>query len=204
MVAFLGTIVLNNKTEQDYQNPSKGITVYEIVDGQQRLTTIYLLFACIAYRFKEIKNDDSKFRVKYIHETFLTSLDANSARVLMINNEKINSDLCRLVTEVMKYDDITSNFSRNYLSFYDEIKEYDFNGLDKFLEKLLNINIVEIISDQEEEIYNIFEVLNARGRPLKQMELLKNHIMKYIQPHNNEYIDLAKINGIKLKKTTHI
>lgn len=41
---------------------------------------------------------------------------------------------------------------------------------------------MEIVSGQEEEIYNIFEVLNARGQKLKQIELLKNHIMKYVQP----------------------
>lgn len=35
-----------------------------------------------------------------------------------------------------------------------------------FQEKLLSINVVEIISTQEEEIYNIFEVLNARGKNL--------------------------------------
>jgi hypothetical protein len=70
----------------------------------------------------------------------------------------------------------------------------------RFLNKLLTINIVEIISDQEEEIYNIFEVLNARGRPLKQMELLKNHVMKYIQPHNNDYIDMAKEKWNKIEK----
>ena len=44
-----------------------------------------------------------------------------------------------------------------------------------------------------EEIYNIFEVLNARGQKLKQIELLKNHIMKYVQPRDVEFIDQAKV-----------
>lgn len=61
-----------------------------------------------------------------------------------------------------------------------------------FQEKLLSINVVEIISTQEEEIYNIFEVLNARGKKLKQMELLKNHVMKYIQPRTTDVVDKAK------------
>lgn len=64
--------------------------------------------------------------------------------------------------------------------------------MEKFLEKLLSVNIVEIISGEDEEIYNIFEVLNARGQKLKQIELLKNHIMKYVQPRESEFIDQAK------------
>lgn len=190
---FLGTIVLNSKMDLDYQSSNQGISLYEIVDGQQRLTTIYILFACITYRFKELENDDSQNRVTYLHDTFLTSLASNSQRVLMIDNEKFNDDLKHLITQIMNNQQITSNyFSKLFLYFYDEIRNYDFFELDKFLNKLLSVNIVEIISDQDEEIYNIFEVLNARGRPLKQMELLKNHVMKYIQPHDHEYIDSAK------------
>ena len=35
---------------------------------------------------------------------------------------------------------------------------------------------------QEEEVYNIFEILNARGVKLKQIELLKNYLFKYLKP----------------------
>jgi Protein of unknown function DUF262. len=82
--------------------------------------------------------------------------------------------------------------------FSDEFESYDFNALDTFLNRLLEINVVEIISDQEEEIYNVFEVLNARGQKLKQIELLKNHIMKYIQPREEDFIDEAKEKWAKI------
>ncbi|MFA0973660.1 hypothetical protein ACCB36_13930, partial [Staphylococcus aureus] len=72
------------------------------------------------------------------------------------------------------------------------IENKSFEDTVLFLNKLLEINIVEIISGEEEEIYNIFEVLNARGQKLKQMELLKNHIMKYVQPRTDDFIDYSK------------
>ena len=57
--------------------------------------------------------------------------------------------------------------------------------------------LMEFMKNEEEhlsaeEIYNIFEVLNARGKKLKQMELLKNHVMKYIQPRTTDVVDKAK------------
>ena len=64
--------------------------------------------------------------------------------------------------------------------------------LDTFFNKMMSANIVEIISSNDEEIYNIFEVLNARGCQLKQIELLKNHVLKYLQPREDDVLDKAK------------
>lgn len=41
---------------------------------------------------------------------------------------------------------------------------------------------VKIVSNSEEDSYTIFEILNARGQELSAHELLKNYIMRYIQP----------------------
>lgn len=41
---------------------------------------------------------------------------------------------------------------------------------------------VKIVSSSEEDSYTIFEILNARGQELAAHELLKNYIMRYIQP----------------------
>ena len=50
--------------------------------------------------------------------------------------------------------------------------------------------LVSIISSTEEDSYTIFEILNARGQELEQHELLKNYIMRYIDPIENR--DMAK------------
>lgn len=44
------------------------------------------------------------------------------------------------------------------------------------------ISYVNIISTTEEDSYTIFEILNARGLDLEDYELLKNYIMRYLQP----------------------
>lgn len=191
---FLGTIVLSDLTEQNGKTAHVGIKDYEIVDGQQRLTTIYILLNCICYSFNKIGNEQAKKRGNYVYNTFLISLDGDSCPVLTILNEDTNQDLIEIVQNVKDLEfPKKSNFYYNLFDyFYSQLKNYTFDELDLFLQKLLAINIVEITSDQEEEIYNIFEVLNARGQKLKQMELLKNHIMKYIQPRTEDIVDKAK------------
>lgn len=191
---FLGTIVLNNLSEQKKNSEYPGITDYEIVDGQQRLTTLYILFCTIYICFNKIQDKFSENRAEYIYNSYITSLSADNKTILEIYNVDSQNDLIHFIHNMTKKMDIPkeNQYYELYNYFYSELKEYSSSELDNFLNKLLDINIVEIVSDQEEEIYNIFEVLNARGQKLKQMELLKNHIMKYIQPRNDDFVDSTK------------
>lgn len=188
---FLGTIVLNKHL------PDKGVEKYEIIDGQQRLTTIYILLVAIYKRLRDINTDVSTKRAKYIFETFISTLNNLSERILVIKNEDYDHDIKEIIDSASSSDkrrtiQKQNNYYKLYNYFISDLKNRDYNDVSEFLDKLLSANIVEIISGQEEEIYNIFEVLNARGQKLKQIELLKNHLMKYVQPRDDEFIDRAK------------
>lgn len=194
---FLGAIVLIDQTEQNKSKPNhvfNGINEYDIIDGQQRLTTIYILLLCLYYRLLNINTEASKNRANYIQETYLTAPTVNGTREFKIYNETYETDIRNLYQCVIDNESIPeeNSFYRVFSYFNNELISYGFENLVTFSEKLLAINIVEIISTQEEEIYNIFEVLNARGRKLKQMELLKNHVMKYVQPRTTDVVDKAK------------
>lgn len=194
---FLGTIVLNQSKDKE-----KGLDKYEIIDGQQRMMTIYLILIAIYKNFKRLSLGDIKNISNYIYESFLTSLTKESNRELMINNELYNEDLKYIIDAASNCDSVPKNnkLYKPFTYFDNNLLNKDYDYLDKFLNKLLSVNIVEIISGEDEEIYNIFEVLNARGQKLKQIELLKNHIMKYIQPRELEFIDKAKIKWRNIQK----
>lgn len=194
---FLGTIVLNQSKDKE-----NGLDKYEIIDGQQRMMTIYLLLIAIYKNFKRLSSGDIKNISNYIYESFLTSLTKESKRELMIDNELYNEDLKFIIDAASNCTNIAKNnkLYKPFIYFDNNLLNKDYDYLDKFLNKLLFVNIVEIISGEDEEIYNIFEVLNARGQKLKQIELLKNHIMKYIQPRELEFIDKAKIKWRNIQK----
>ena len=187
---FLGTIVLNK-----YNNSESGLEVYEIIDGQQRLLTLYILIIVIYKNFKNQSENEETNINNYIYNTFLTSLTKESVKKIMIDNELYNTDIKEMIDAATNNKLLSKeNKLYNVFSYFDfNLRGKDDTYLDKFLNKLLSVNIVEITSDEDEEIYNIFEVLNARGQKLKQIELLKNHIMKYVQPRDIEFIDQAKV-----------
>ncbi|GET77055.1 DUF262 domain-containing protein [Streptococcus dysgalactiae] len=187
---FLGTIVLNKMVSD------KGIDRYEIIDGQQRLTTIYILIISIFGRLKQINEESAKNRANYIYDSFITSLNNESKRCPVIKNEDFDDDIKEIIdhTQNSKKNKLSksNNYYKLYSYFESEFRDKSYTDISNCIDKLLSATIVEIISGQEEEIYNIFEVLNARGQKLKQIELLKNHIMKYVQPRDDEFIDQAR------------
>lgn len=187
---FLGTIVLNKSN-----NNESGLEVYEIIDGQQRLLTLYILMIVIYKNFNNQSENEEASINNYIYNTFLTSLTKESVKKIMIDNELYNTDIKEMIDAATNNKMLSKeNKLYNVFSYFDfNLRGKDYTYLDKFLNKLLSVNIVEITSDEDEEIYNIFEVLNARGQKLKQIELLKNHIMKYVQPRDIEFIDQAKV-----------
>lgn len=186
---FLGTIVLNQT-----KNKENGLDLYEIIDGQQRLMTLYLLLIAIYKNFKRIGRDEKQDISNYIYNTFLTSLTKGSEKKIMIDNQLYNEDLYEIIDAATENKNIDkkNKLYAPFMYFDSKLKDKEYKYLDSLLNKLLSVNVVEIISGEDEEIYNIFEVLNARGQKLKQIELLKNHIMKYIQPRETCFIDKAK------------
>ena len=72
-----------------------------------------------------------------------------------------------------------------YGSIVIELEKDEKNANERLLEirdAIIGMVLVSIISSSEEDSYTIFEILNARGQELEQHELLKNYIMRYIEP----------------------
>lgn len=59
---FLGTILCINQTTDALKE-----NTLEIIDGQQRLTTISLLYSTIYKRYSEMKNDDEDFNAEKVN-----------------------------------------------------------------------------------------------------------------------------------------
>ena len=182
-----------------------------IVDGQQRLTTITLLISALAKCFA-MKNQPDLY--EGIRQYCILKTNDGSLKMRLINEDAtvfsnivydyfIDSKRSECLSEFLRKEGVVLNknnqaFVDCYNYFYnyvlDRVSDLDeegqLNWLTTFREAVLNLKALEITVDKEQEGYIIFEVLNARGLPLEQHELIKNFIFMYYKDSIGS--DLAK------------
>lgn len=203
---FMGCLVLeqSSKSNEDY---------YKIIDGQQRLTTFNILLLVITkifYELDDVKKANSN--IKFI----IGDIDGEEQNKIVVDDsyitDMISSTFDNITVEKMieklKYNGITcdkynkkvlSSFMFYYKKITSNIEKFSktekIKKVADFKNKLLSVNIIEIkvpYDDNGTMGYKIFEVLNARGIPLEQHELIKNYIFKYIKTKKGKKVDKAK------------
>lgn len=207
---FLGSFVF----EKDQKNMI-------VIDGQQRLTTIIIMLCAICTLLNEM-GDEDRFRgvTKYIIGT--DDLGKDFTRV----DNKDLTNFNKIIVETTTYNKLENkssflkgallddspkdnvNIKRCFYFFYNQFSDM-INSQDNPIEVLTNIknkivglDIIDIKATNEQESYNIFEILNARGVDLEQNELIKNYIFKYIRPKAS--IDTAKLIWDEVEKMLFI
>ncbi|MGP1625229.1 DUF262 domain-containing protein [Prevotella koreensis] len=169
---FLGTVVLTESNSN-----------YEIVDGQQRITTVSLIYACLRDSFSEERDSDDiqtkylstyDIRTKeYLPRIELSQQDNDFYRSLIINkntdfkvqrssNQKIKDAYSLIKSEIKKLLENNNN-DENILIDWKE-----------FLDNKLKV--VSIAVPNDTNAFTIFETLNDRGLALAQIDLLKNYL----------------------------
>ena len=177
---FLGSIVSfeNENGEQ------------EIIDGQQRITSLFLLLRAIYTKL--IKGDDAQTDAaqNFIRqiEPAIWRTDNRTGKVdyndILLTSKVVDNDGNEILRDILKdgvaNPDANDNYSKNYLLFqklYDDhctkspLKIYD------FIYALLNQAILLPISaDSQDTALTIFSTLNNRGLPLSDADIFKAKI----------------------------
>ena len=167
---FIGGIVY---VHDDVYTSSR-IKELTIIDGQQRLTTLTLVYLAI-YRFSiEISNEAL---ASEINETYLINKFAPEEEKPKLRPTEDNDKAIKYLLRNDK-DEEFSDFSKvidNYNYFKGRIAEENFNYILKGLSKLM---FVEISLDREkDDPQRIFESLNSTGLELSQADLIRNYIL---------------------------
>ena len=167
---FIGSVVY---VHDDVYTSSR-IKELTVIDGQQRLTTLTLIYLAL-YRLA-IEIGDKELEAE-ISETYLTNKFAPEDEKLKLrpteNNDKAIKYLLR-----SDEDEEFSDFSKvidNFNYFKNRITEENFKFVLKGLAKLM---FVEISLDREkDDPQRIFESLNSTGLELSQADLIRNYIL---------------------------
>lgn len=181
---FFGSIVLKQERSEN------GLTMLSIIDGQQRTISILLLLAAVEQFFKE---NNAKPQFDGL-EPYLRSKDLNSVEHVKVSSEyyplldSVVNSVCDWESSVhiVNQRETPPKSEQCILDclsfFYNSIKDISLNEIERIRLSLLESRVVRITATTEEDAYTVFEILNARGQVLEDHELLKNYIMRYIQP----------------------
>lgn len=167
---FIGSIVY---VHDDVYSTS-GIRELTIIDGQQRLTTITLIYLVI---FSLAREMDNKPLVDRINETYLINKFAPDEEKLKLRPTENNDRALKYLLRSDKEEEF-SDFSRlvdNFNYFRHRILQENYEIALKGLNKLMFVEIS--LERDKDDPQKIFESLNSTGLELSQADLIRNYIL---------------------------
>ncbi len=177
---FLGSLLLYKENDTGRM---------EIVDGQQRMTTLFILLLVI---FNELKETD-KIKAQSRVQSLLYVVDPNDlSDDIHFSDPRLETGKRdkKLFKAIIRGDDYqihkdgrrkshknltnTLEFFKNRLS---EIRnENGINGVIEFTEKVIKCQFVVMTAEQKSDKLLLFKTVNARGLDLTQGDLIKNEL----------------------------
>ena len=184
---FMGSLVVINDGTRNGTIPA-----FKLVDGQQRLTTISLILCALASLTKETHLKLYKKIRKMI--TNPDEVDLLHYKLLPTSKYGDREVYQAILKEEKELPASESKIPQAYQFFLQEIEtKIKLKKIDpeRFFLVLTNcLQVVFIDLNQEERPYEIFESLNAKGKPLTQADLVRNYIaMKLPEVRQPEIFD---------------
>ncbi|WQY26665.1 DUF262 domain-containing protein [Helicobacter pylori] len=177
---FCGSLVLIAISEDSKAK------IYDVVDGQQRLSTFILLAKVLATLFLERLTEESK---DYLQESLngrYGKKDRLNFNAIGFNSKK---DFQYALTSFN--DAPVSNNKNNYLKNAVCLKNYlrkkEIEDINDFIEWLyFRVVFITITCPDADKALRIFNVLNARGLALSATDIFKGELLKHTKEHEQE------------------
>lgn len=157
---YIGSLIVSRKGNR-----------FEVVDGQQRLTSLYLLMSCLGVELKHTLSFECRGKSNYTLKKIQEIIDGNSSKFDM--------------------DQIEAGLYQGIKILQEKIKNGEFDK-DDLLHKLEKVVIYRIEVPEHTDLNRYFEIMNTRGEQLEQHDILKAKLMKDL-PNDNERAIFAKI-----------
>ena len=191
---FLGPIVtfLNEKKQQ------------EVIDGQQRLTTLMLLLRAFYDRYGKMKDELSITTRKNIEKCIWKTdeFDKPDMNSLKLESEVATDEAKQELRDILRtgvaQDSQKSQYAQNYRFFQKKINSFleDYPSYFAHLPTRLlnNCILLPIEAESQDTALRIFSTLNDRGKPLSDSGIFKAQFYKYYSQNGRrtEFIERWK------------
>lgn len=181
---FLGCIVSFENSDEEQ----------EVIDGQQRITSLFLLLRAIYAKLDGSSTGDEAENFKKQIAPLIWRADPLTGKInqeeILLSSRVINSDGNQILREILASgktkDEAKDNYSQNYVTLqklFSEHCEKEPLMVYDFIYALLNQAIVLPISaDTQDTALTIFSTLNDRGLPLSDADIFKAKIYSSLKP----------------------
>lgn len=184
---FIGSIICINNSKDAVQ-----VSPLEVVDGQQRLTTLCLLLTAIYNKLNEHRSELNEDDIDELITLRKSLICKGAPNDLILCPQVQNSNLADFKTVMADNGFIETRREKNwgnrkiakcynyFLKRLEEDIQESSNAIQTILEikrKVSKAILVKIEVASHAEAYTLFESLNNRGTPLTAIDLMKNLIL---------------------------
>ena len=166
---FIGTIVYN------IVNTNFMVREREVVDGQQRLITMFL----IAYALRNIARNQENIEIeKALTNTYLENPGENKYKYRLQPSVSDDDAFYYIAKDMISAYEGSSLVMENYKYLYSQLENLTekYSLLD-VINAVRGLYIVRIELDPEDDAQQIFESINSTGEKLTAADLIRNYIM---------------------------
>lgn len=174
---FLGTIVAYGNDDQEQ----------EIIDGQQRITTLFLLLRAVYSKLEHSLEKEAIYLRSQIEPAIWEQDDltgeVNLDKILItskVMGDDGNQEFAKILVSGKADPKSNSNYSKNYIQLQHLIDDYATNeplSFYRFVSNILNRAILlPIMADSQDTALTIFSTLNDRGLALSDADIFKAKI----------------------------
>lgn len=161
----------------------------EVIDGQQRLTTLMLLLRAFHISFGNMQDENSK-KTKEVIESCIWKTDefGNANKELLKIDSEVATDndkdeFLSILNTGSAPSNMKSKYAENFRYFQKKIDEFlrSYPGYFSYLPAriLNNCILLPIEADNQNTALRIFSTLNDRGLPLSDADIFKAQFYKY-------------------------
>jgi uncharacterized protein with ParB-like and HNH nuclease domain len=168
---FIGSIV----TMPSHSVP-EGVAKFLLIDGQQRLTTIFVLLALLRDQLNQAEGSNLG---PEIEQTMLTNPFKKGADFLKLMPTQVDRAPFQLLMSASAVDG-DNKLVECYRFFERKLRQgaVDLPTISKVITNRLSV--VSIVLEHDDNPHLVFESLNAKGRPLTQADLIRNYFFMRI------------------------
>ena len=186
---FLGSVVYVST-----EDSSAGFVRWQLIDGQQRMTTLTLLLAALRDHIQETEwrspdGDPDAPVSKRIEHNFLINGDEEGERRYKLKLRRYDwKELQAILDKKEVPDNLADNnqpgrIQENYQFFKQQLKDSDPAEVYRGIGRLVVVDLSVTASDNPQLI---FESLNSTGVTLSQSDLIRNFVLMAVSPSEQD------------------